>query len=165
VTTVAEAVLTAFSGEPLSAPPSLPLSLEVHAMAGSRGADVVLLLVIIAAFYGVGRLMKSDSVKPSAVCAGLTAVFMLFFANSDFWSIAGVNVDDTGVTVTHWIGGDDDLPWDDLVFASIDSGKLFPAFTDDHALVLVGRDHKVTLPRFVPGIASAMPIIAQHLHY
>ncbi|MFO0744984.1 MAG: hypothetical protein U1F43_04810 [Myxococcota bacterium] len=152
---------------PPGSPPGLPLDLEVVPAAGNRVADVALLLGLIAAFWLIGRLLREAGLprlRPSVFAAGLTGILMLFFTNTAFWMVGGVKADAERVTLVKYLGDDEVMRWSDLVGIELDSGKLYPAFSDDASLVLVGRgDQRLKLPRFVPGIAAIVPEVARHL--
>ncbi|MCC6623661.1 MAG: hypothetical protein IT385_20555 [Deltaproteobacteria bacterium] len=144
-----------------------PLKLEVDAMAGHRVADVALLLGLIAAFWGLGRFLKSaglPNLRPFVLASALTGVLLLFFTNSAFWMVAGVTLEPDKVSVQKHLGADEVFAWSDLKRVELDSGDLYPAFTDDTSLVLVGPDDKrLAIPRFVPGIAAIAPEVRKHL--
>jgi len=150
-----------------SAPRALPFTLEVDATAGTRVADVALLLGLIALFWGVGRLLKSAGMprlRPFVVASGLTGILLLFLSNSAFWMVAGLSVDADKVTLESHLGDGDTFLWKDLRAVELDSGKLFPAFTDDTSLVLVGPDdQRLAIPRFIPGVGAIVPEVRRHL--
>lgn len=146
---------------------ALPFTLEIDSMAGNRVADVALLLGLIAAFWGIGRFLKSagmPGLRPYVFASALTGVLLLFFTNSAFWMVAGVSVDADKITLKKYLGSDEVLAWAELRDVELDSGKLYPAFSDDASLVLHGTgDQRLALPRFVPGIADAAREVARHL--
>lgn len=144
-----------------------PLTLDVDAMAGHRVADVALLLGLIAAFWGLGRLLRSAGLprlRPFVMASGLTGILLLFFTNTAFWMVAGVRLEPDKVVLKKHLGEDEVFMWADLKRVELASGKLYPAFTDDTSLVLIGSDDKrLAIPRFVPGIAAIAPEVRKHL--
>lgn len=146
---------------------AVPFTLEVDSMAGDRVADVALLLGLIAAFWGIGRLLRSAGMaglRPFVFASALTGVLLLFFTNTAFWMVAGVSVDADKITLQKHLGDDEVLAWAELRGVELDSGKLFPAFSDDASLVLRGAgDQRLALPRFVPGIADAAREVQRRL--
>jgi hypothetical protein len=164
-----DAVAEFLSGLPSAEATSvvLPLRLEVDAMAGNRVADVALLLGLIGVFWALGHLFRSAGMprlRPFVFASGLTGILLLFFTNTAFWMVKGLEVDDTKITLTTHLGSDQTLAWADLEAVEFDSGKLFPAFSDDASLVLIGPDdHALHVPRFIPGVERAIRAASSHL--
>ncbi len=137
----------------------LPIELAVDPMAGSRVADVALLLGLIAIFWGLGRFLMSagmPKLRPFVFASGLTGILLLFFTNSAFWMVKGLKVDNTGVTLTQHLGEDPQLTWSEITGLRFDNGRLFPAFSDDASLILVAGDRELAIPRFIPGSGAAV---------
>jgi hypothetical protein len=144
----------------------LPFELEVDAMAGHRVADVALLLGLILAFWGLGRLLRAGlpAMRPFVFASGMTGILLLFFTNTAFYMVAGVAVDDEKVTLRTHLGGDEVMKWSELTTVELDGGSLYPAFTDDASLVLVGKDDaRIELPRFVPGVGAVAAEVAHRM--
>ena len=164
--TAIDEMLRGLPAPPL-APEALPFTLEVDALAGTRVADVFLLLGLIAVFWGLGRFLKSagmERLRPFVFASGLTGILLLFFTNSSFWLVKGVVVEQDRVVVSTHLGNDDAMTWSEVRGVEARSGKLFPAFTDDASLVLLGPDDReLVMPRFVPGIERAVAVVRERL--
>jgi hypothetical protein len=147
--------------------PALPLSLPVEALSGPRVADVALLLGLIAAFWGVGALLRRAGLaglRPAVFAAGLTGALLLFGTNTDFYEVASLELTETSLTVRRHVGADATVALAEVRTLTVDSGRLFPLFSDDRVLVLTTTaGPSVAIPRFLPRVEEAVRALASRL--
>jgi hypothetical protein len=145
----------------------MPLTLPVEAWAGERVADIVLLLALIAAFWGLGVLLRragASSLRPIVLAAGLTGLLLLFGTNTSFYEVAAVELSEDMLVIKRHVGADDAVSLDEIKSFSLESGRIYPWFSDDRMLIITTSEGStVALPRFVPHIEEAARHLADRL--
>jgi len=162
-TPAATNALEAFVGGALPPPPTLPFSAPVEAAAVSRMLDSGLVLGLMAAILGIGRLALGTwkDTRPMLATAVILGILMWTVVNPAFWEVEKVTADQTGVTVVHYQGEDPHIAWADIKDIRLAEGMAFPVFTDDRTLVLVNANGgSVAVPRFATGAEEIAALIS-----
>lgn len=160
----ARRALADFAGA--AAPVAGDLIVEAEAFNADRLGDVALGLAVIGAAWGLGAMLRlgAPRLRPVVFASAVTGLLMLTVVNSLFWELAGVTIDDRGVTVRRWVLPDRAIALCDIARVTVEPGEPFPLFSDDTTLVLESRSGaRVELPRFAPRAAEAAATILARL--
>lgn len=152
-----------FVGVALPAVPALPYSTQVATLSPDRFLDVALVLVVCAALYGLGYVIRESalpSFSPTVFASVCLGVLMFTAVNPVFWKLQGVTVDDEGLVCEYWSGADRRIAWSDVAEVRVDEGGIFPVFTDDRALVLTDANgDEYPIPGMLPGAAEVAAVV------
>jgi len=152
-------------GQPVSGPKALEefgvateavteaqLTLAPPNFSKEKALDVLVALLFIAVLYGIGRLFKAaaPNFQPLALVGLGVAVVAVFFTNRAFYEFKSATADERGVTVSRYVGDEERIEYEEVKEVRVEPGSLFPVFSDDRMLVLVGEGRQVSIPFFVP---------------
>ena len=131
-------------------------------MSSERALDGFVVLGCAAVLYGLGwalRRFAMPNFRPLVFALVGMGALVFIGVNPILWEIAGVTVDEDGLTCQYWTGESRAIAWEQVTEVTVEDGALFPMFLDDTTLVVRGQEDACAIPAFLPGSAEVAVVV------